>query len=232
MNWAILVAAGRSRRLGFDKLSAPLAGRPVLAHALAAFEACHAVDRIVVVTATDRVAPVRRLAEAEGIRKLDEVVVGGAERMDSVWNGLAHAADRGAEIVAVHDAARPLVRPEVVAAAVALAEKHGAAAVARPVADTLKRADARPVVTGSVDREGLWAMETPQVFRCGLLADAYRAVRAAGDVVTDEVSAVQAVGGEVRLLAGDSPNLKITWPTDLALAEALLALRGAADGEA
>jgi 2-C-methyl-D-erythritol 4-phosphate cytidylyltransferase len=219
---AILVAAGRSQRMGFDKLLVELAGRPVFMHSLDRFEQCPAISEMVLVLHPERRDHVRTLLERAGnYAKLRRIVDGGSERHLSVWAGL-QAVDGAADFVAVHDAARPLVSSETIGFAIAAVTDAGAVALAAPVVETLKRAGKENVVTGSVDRQGLWAMQTPQIFRRDWLMAGYRSVLAKGEAVTDEVSAVQALGYPVRLLETPDWNLKITFPRDLAVAEGLL----------
>lgn len=219
---AILVAAGRSQRMGFDKLLVDLAGRPVLLHSLARFEQCPAISEMVLVLHPEKRDQVRALLERTGnFAKLCRIVDGGSERHLSVWAGLQAIHD-AADFVAVHDAARPLVSSETIDFAIEAAADTGAVALAAPVVETLKRAGKGNLVTGSVDRQGLWAMQTPQVFRKDWLLAAYRTVLAQGEAVTDEVSAVQALGYPVRLLENPDWNLKITFPRDLVVAEGLL----------
>jgi 2-C-methyl-D-erythritol 4-phosphate cytidylyltransferase len=212
---AVIVAAGSSRRAGFDKLAAPLAGLPVLRRCVDAFVAAGAAAVVVVcpegrwvetgVAAADFPVPVSR-------------VDGGAERQDSVAAGLA-ALPVGTRMVAVHDGARPLITPQGIAACLAAAEETGAATCAHPVVDTLKRADAAgKSLPEKVSREHLWGMETPQIFRLELLLQAYQYVKENALVVTDEVSAVEALGVPTQLVQGGA-NLKITLPGDLELAE-------------
>ncbi len=212
---AVIVAAGSSRRAGFDKLSALLDGVPVLRRSVDAFVAAGAAAVVVVCpesrwveTGLDTAAfpvPVSR-------------VEGGVERQDSVAAGLA-ALPATTCMVAVHDGARPLITPEGIRTCLAAAEECGAAACAHPVVDTLKRADASGCsLPEKVSREGLWGMETPQIFRLELLRQSYEYVKEHALVVTDEVSAVEALGVPTRLVAGPV-NLKITLPGDLELAE-------------
>lgn len=226
---AIIVAAGSSRRMGFDKLAAPLAGRPVLECAVRALARCTEIAEIVLVTSPDRWAAAEAWVAAvtDATRVPVRFAPGGAERHDSVAAGLA-ALDSATTLVAVHDGARPLVSTDDLRRVIAEARATGAASLARPVVETLKRADATGWVTTSVDRDGLWAMETPQVFEVGLLLQAYAAARARGQTLTDEVSAVQAAGRSVRLVASTSLNLKITHPQDLALAEAWMRTKATA----
>lgn len=215
MTSAIIVAAGSSRRMGFDKLFAPLASRPVIAHSLQTFLDHPQIGEVVVVgspQSRDRLA-----ALSSRVRVVD----GGAERSDSVWNGL-QALSPQCEFVAIHDGARPLIHPDSITAGLRSAREHGAAALAKPVTDTVKRADATGRVTGSVDRAGLWAMETPQCFRLELLRSAWETARGSRRSFTDEVSILEEAGHPVFLVENPHPNPKITFPRDLALAEKLL----------
>lgn len=212
---AVIVAAGSSRRAGFDKLAAPLAGVPVLRRSVDAFVAAGAATVVVVCPESRWVETGLSAGEfAVPVLRVD----GGAERQDSVEAGLA-ALPAGTRMVAVHDGARPLITPAGIRACLAAAEKTGAAACAHPVVDTLKRADAQGCsLPEKVDRAGLWGMETPQIFRLDLLQRAYELVRTRNLVVTDEVSALEALGVATQLVPGDA-NLKITLPGDLELAE-------------
>ena len=220
---AILVAAGSSRRMGFDKLTADLAGKPVAVHSLLAFEACPSVERIVLVVRQERIAEFEALCRKFEISKLVSLVPGGAERHLSVWNGIQAAQSR--DYLAVHDAARPLITPAAIEACLTKAKHHGASACAAPVADTLKRASADGVVTGGVERDHLWAMQTPQIFQAELLERAYQQILRTKEAVTDEVSAVQRLGVSVVLTRIDEPNFKITHPRDLDLAQLVLQSR-------
>ncbi len=218
---AVIVAGGSSQRMGFDKLLAPLNGRPVVAHSIAAFERTESVTDIVLVGRAERLSDYEKMVASEGFKKVLAVIPGGVRRQDSVRRGLAQLKS-AAEFVAVHDAARPLVSPELIEQIFQLARIHGGAASAAPVIDTLKRVDRDRFVTGGVERADLFAVQTPQIFRRDLLEKAYRAVFEAGIEITDEISAVEQVEGKVALLPNESPNFKITYPADLALAEYLL----------
>lgn len=212
---AVIVAAGSSRRAGFDKLAAPLAGVPVLRRSVQAFvdAGCSAV---VVVCPESRWEETGLAAEPYPIPVLR--VDGGAERQDSVAAGLA-ALPEGTRLVAVHDGARPLITPAGIEACRAAAEQTGAATCAHPIVDTLKRADAEAnSLPEKVSRDCLWGMETPQIFDMQLLQRAYAEVKRSGAVVTDEVSAVECLGVPTRLVQVGT-NMKITLPGDLELAE-------------
>jgi 2-C-methyl-D-erythritol 4-phosphate cytidylyltransferase len=225
---AILVAGGSSQRMGFDKLFAVISGEPVITHPIRAFERATSVGEIVVVAREDRHDEIRKLSRDRGFKKIRAIVPGGERRQDSVRAGL-YRIDRGAKYVAVHDAARPLITPEQIERAFAQCRVHGAAALAQPVNDTLKRADADLLVVGSVDRRRLYAMQTPQIFERKLIEDAYRAVYAENILVTDEVSAIERLGYKVALVLNDDFNLKITYPRDLPVADFIICDR-AKDG--
>jgi 2-C-methyl-D-erythritol 4-phosphate cytidylyltransferase len=220
---AIVVAAGRGTRMGApDKVLLPLAGRPALAWSLRAAAAAASVDAIVVVhgehTGARIAALVRQMATTKPVR----LVAGGDRRQDSVANGLAAAAvDLWATVVAVHDGARPLATPAMFDAVLDAAERHGAAIVATPIVDTLKRV-ADGMVVETVPRDGLWAAQTPQAFSVGRLADALDEGDRRGLTVTDEAALFEALGWPVAIAPGDPANLKLTHPGDIPVLEALL----------
>ncbi len=215
--------------MGFDKIFTLLHGKPVLYWSLAAFQNCENIDEILVVTREELIADVEKLVRAEKLTKVRSVVAGGAERHLSVWNGLKAVKSEGSQYVAIHDGARPLVTPKLISDCIELAKKHGSACCAAPVPDTVKRASYEQLVTESVERENLWAMQTPQVFSSALILQAYAALMARNELVTDEVSAVQKLGKRVALLRNDDYNFKITFPRDLPLAEQVLDIRAGKD---
>jgi 2-C-methyl-D-erythritol 4-phosphate cytidylyltransferase len=221
---AIIVAAGSSRRMGFDKLFAIIAGRPVISHAINAFEQANSIAEIIVVAGEDRHDEIRKISRDESVKKVRSIIIGGERRQDSVRAALDRL-DNEATYVAVHDAARPLVTPEQIERVFERCRMDGAAALAEPISDTLKRADVDLTVTASVDRHQLYAMQTPQIFERALIEEAYRAVFANKVSVTDEVSAVERLGRKVFLVSTEDFNFKITYPRDLALAEFVLKQR-------
>jgi 2-C-methyl-D-erythritol 4-phosphate cytidylyltransferase len=223
---AVIVAAGSSTRMGAAhgarKPLLPLAGRTVIEHACAAFDALPCVREIVVVAHADDVGRLRELSAASpALRKLRAVVPGGEQRPDSVRAGLA-ACDPASALVAVHDAARPLVTPDIVERALRAAARHGAALVAVPVADTLKAAPDGERAASTVDRSALWCAQTPQVFRLELLRALAERAAAEGFRPTDESALHERYVGPVALVRGSAENLKITTPEDLRLAAAIL----------
>ncbi len=217
----VVVAAGASRRMGgMDKLQLPLAGRPLLAWTLDAVAAARSVRQLIVVVAPGRVRDVR---QQPWLRRLDAQVVEGRDRRQgSVAAGVEAAA---AEVVLVHDGARPLVTPKLVDAVAAAAARHGAAIPVVPVVESLRCVDGERVV-GSVERDGVYAAQTPQGARRELLLEAFAANDPAGPrTFTDEAAFLQASGIPVTTVPGEASNLKVTLPADAEIANALLAAR-------
>jgi 2-C-methyl-D-erythritol 4-phosphate cytidylyltransferase len=220
---AIIVAAGSSERMGFDKLFALVSGKPVIAHTIAAFERTSCVDEIILVGRADSLGELRKIIGQP--TRVKEIIAGGAERSDSVRAGLDHVNPKS-DFIAVHDAARPMVTPEKITRVLEVCRTSGgAAALAEPINDTLKRADADFAVRESVDRDGVYAMQTPQVFARDLLEEAYRLLAKKNISVTDEVSAVELLGRKVVLVPNHDFNFKITYPRDLPMAEFVLRQR-------
>ena len=218
---AVIVAAGSSQRMGGqNKLLLPLAGAPVLAHTLRAFEKCAAVRDIVLVCREQDILPYTELARSYGVGKLRTVTRGGDSRTASVLAGL-RAAPADAALVAVHDGARPLVSEAVITEAVCAAAEHGAAAPVVPVKDSIKRI-ADGTIAADVPRGTLAAVQTPQVFRRELLLRALEDAARSGRSFTDDCAAVEAMGQAVQATHGSYENIKITTPEDILVAQALL----------
>jgi 2-C-methyl-D-erythritol 4-phosphate cytidylyltransferase len=214
---AVIVAAGESRRMdGIDKVFAPLGGKPALAHVLDAFDSCNSIDQIVVVVSKANVERCRELIAKEGLSKSIEVGVGGRRRQDSVAAGLKHL--KNCDWVVIHDGARPLVTKDLIERGLEAARETGAAVAAVPVTDTIKIADDDRTVLETPVRQNLWAAQTPQVFRFGLISEAYK--EAKGEV-TDDASLVEQLGYKVKLYLGAYDNIKITTNYDLLMAEIL-----------
>ncbi len=225
---ALVLAAGRGERLGrgTPKAFVPLAGRPLLLHALAAMAAVPAIERVVPVIARADLERWERLApELAAIPKLAAPAFGGAERQDSVRAGLA-ALGPETRWVAVHDAARPFVRPAAVGRVLEAARAGGAAILAVPVSDTIKRVRAGRVVE-TPPRPECWAAQTPQVFRVELLREALAKASAEGRTGTDDAQLVEWLGVAVAVALGDPDNWKLTLPEDLAAAEERLRVSAA-----
>jgi 2-C-methyl-D-erythritol 4-phosphate cytidylyltransferase len=213
---AVIVAAGESQRMnGIDKVLAPLAGRPVLAYVLSAFDQCKSIGQIVLVVNEKSLEACQKLTAK--LSTPTDVCIGGKRRQDSVAAGLKQLKD--CDWVVIHDGARPLVTKELIEAGLEAAKETGAAVAAVPVTDTIKVADESRTVLGTPPRQNLWAVQTPQVFRFDIITKAYQ--RAEGEA-TDDAALAERAGFKVKLYTGAYDNIKITTAHDLVIAEALL----------
>lgn len=217
---AVVVAAGSSVRMGMDKLMLPLGDIPVIVRAARAFQEAPSVGEIVVVTREDLVIPIGQLCQEFGLSKVVKVVRGGETRTHSVRLGTLEVS-RGAELIAIHDGARPLVSVDVIERAIEQAGNTGAAAPAVPVKDTVKVVSGN-LVESTPDRSTLRAVQTPQVFEASLIRAALQKALDDGAELTDDCAAVERLGMKVVLTEGDERNIKLTTPTDLLLAESIL----------
>ena len=215
---AVIVAAGRSTRMGgVDKTFAPILGVPLVAHTLDRFESSPLVDEIVLVLAEDSLDRGRKLVQERGYRKVAHVCSGSRRRQDSVRNGLEQLS--ACDWVIVHDGARPCLDEAMLQRGLAAAADCGSAVAGVPVKDTIKLVSPDQMVSETLDRSRLWATQTPQVFRYGLLLEAHRAwtENAAGDV-TDDAAMVEALGHPVKMFRGSDQNIKVTAAEDLVIA--------------
>lgn len=220
---ALVAAAGSSSRMGgINKLLEPLDGIPVLVRTLTALERAQRVDSIVIATREEDLITVSHLCKTYGITKCKKVIRGGEDREHSVLLA-ALEAEPDTELLAVQDGARPLVSPALIDRVIEAAQRCGAAAPAVPVKDTVKTVREDGAVEETLERSRLRAVQTPQVFEASLLKAALQAALEEGAALTDDCSAVERLGKVVYLIEGEETNLKITTPTDLILAEALLA---------
>jgi len=220
---AIIVAAGLGKRFGpeADKLFLEVAGRPVVGHTWARFDASDVIDEVVLVVRSGMEPSFRDIAATLGLRKPWKLAVGGRERQESVWNGV-EAVNARVELVAIQDGARPCTSDDVIRATVAAAAETGAAVAAQRVTDTIKESGDGRVIDRTVDRSRLWAVQTPQAFRVAVIRRALEAVRARGMLVTDDTAACELVGQPVRLVESRVPNPKVTYPGDLPYLRTLL----------
>ena len=218
---AIIPAAGRGKRIGASvpKQFLEIQGRPLLHHTLTVFASCKLIDYVVLVMPPTDVDEMGEdwLNKYEIVRK---VVVGGEQRQDSVYNGFS-SLEEGTDIVVVHDGVRPFTTPQMITATVEAAQQHGAAITAIPVSDTVKQA-ADGFVKQTVSRDGLWRVQTPQAFQCGLLQQAFKKAKKDSYYGTDEGSLVEYLGERVKIVPGSELNIKITRKEDLVLGESLL----------
>ena len=216
---AVIVAAGTASRMGgIDKVMAELGGEPMIVRSVRAFQNCDVIREIVVVTRPDLIPKITDLCA--GFSKVKAVVAGGADRPESVENGLNALSD-SVRLAAIHDGARPLITNEVIDRAVRTAHSYGAAAPGIPVKDTVKQVQGG-MVANTPDRSALRAIQTPQVFDADLLRGALKNARKKQIPITDDCSAVEQLGMSVRIVEGDERNIKVTTPMDLKIAALLL----------
>ena len=216
---AVIVAAGNASRMGgIDKVMAPLGGEPMLVHTVRAFQHSDVIGEIVIVTRQDLLEQVKALCS--GFDKVSCVVEGGKDRKASVSAGL-DALSKKVKLAAIHDGARPLITTQVIERTVRAANTYAAAAPAVPVKDTIKSVQGG-VVLETPDRSKLQAVQTPQVFDLELLLAALKNANETGLSITDDCSAMEAMGMSVKIVKGDERNIKITTPLDLKIAELFL----------
>lgn len=217
---AVIVAAGSSSRMqGTDKILASLDGEPLIAHTIRAFQESPVIHEIVVVTREELLSQLSRLCQQRGFDKVTMIVPGGETRVHSVMKGLDQVS-KDVDLAAIHDGARPFVTQQIIEQTVRKAWSFHAAAPAVPVKDTIKAAENR-IVTDTPDRSRLFAIQTPQVFDFDLLRGALQKALDEKLPITDDCSAVEALGMSVYLTDGSDENIKVTTPTDLILAEAI-----------
>jgi 2-C-methyl-D-erythritol 4-phosphate cytidylyltransferase len=220
----IIPAAGQGKRMraGKNKVLLQLIEMPILIHTLRVFESDEACEGIILAISAGDQEHFSSLLKEYRIKKVTALVVGGKERQHSVYNGLQAAKDEG--IVLVHDAARPFITSRVIHELVAVAKQDGAAVVAVPVKDTIKKVDQFEVVE-TIERSSLWAIQTPQAFRVSLLKEAHDLAAAQQFLGTDEASLVERLKVPVKIVEGDYNNIKLTTPEDLYFAEAIIKQR-------
>lgn len=218
----IIPAGGRGLRLGgsIPKQFLLLKGKSILQRSIEAFESIALVGEIIVVVPEDQVRRTEQLIMKSKLRKILHVVVGGSERQHSVRNGLL-SFDVEPEIVLVHDAVRPLITGDVIRKVIRETKKHGAAVVGVRVKDTIKRAE-NGFYQKTLDRQNLWAVQTPQGFRYEILRHALTAAQRSGFLGTDDASLVERLRIPVKIVQGDYHNIKITTLDDLKLAKLIL----------
>ncbi|MBT8339539.1 MAG: 2-C-methyl-D-erythritol 4-phosphate cytidylyltransferase [Desulfatitalea sp.] len=226
MNHALIVAAGQGVRMGgkTPKQFLTMAGKPILAHTLAAFDAHEDVDRITLCVPAELIGFCRRqILNKIDLRADIRLASGGPRRQDSVHNGLQTMPEDG--IVLIHDGVRPLVTHKLIDACLKGAQTWDACIPVMPVTDTLKRIDDQARIVETVSRQGMVAAQTPQAFTLSLIKNAYKTAQEKGWQATDDASIVERLGRPVHTIAGLPDNIKITTPADLARAEVLLVLK-------
>jgi 2-C-methyl-D-erythritol 4-phosphate cytidylyltransferase len=224
--YAVIAAAGQSTRMGskISKQFLPLLDVPAVVWTLKAFDHASTVEKVVVVCREEDMEQMKQCIGQYQIQKVTAVVPGGNSRQESVSAGV-RALPQDAEIIAVHDGARPLVRPEEIDACVQDAVLTGASALGTPLKDTIKRIDSKQCVLSTPAREGLWAVQTPQVFRLDLYRRALKKAKMDGKDYTDDCQLVEQLGIRVHLCKGSYENIKLTTEEDLVIAQAILEQR-------
>lgn len=220
---AILLAAGKGKRFktGISKPLFEINARPILIYSLKVLSDHPCIkDIIVVVNSSNREQIITRIKKYR-VNKIKEVVLGGRRRQDSVSNALKFI-NKNTRLVLIHDAARPFIAKEIITAVINKAKRQGAAIVGVPLKATVKECS-KFLVLRTIDRDGLWEIQTPQVFKKDLILKAYQRF---GDIdVTDDASVVERLGHKVAVVMGSQDNIKITTGEDIALAQAILSLR-------
>jgi len=220
---AIVPAAGKAVRMGVgrNKVLIHVAGEPILSWVLKALCATGFIKRLIICVREDEQEDVLHIAEQHYSSIEIALVVGGSERQESVYNALKAIGSEDGYVV-VHDAARPLVTPQLVSKVVEAAIEHGAATAAIPCTDTVKEADAGGFVLRTLSRQNLYLVQTPQAFSCKLLIRAHERAKKVGLLSTDDAALVEAIGAKVKLVAGDPCNIKVTEKNDLLIVESFL----------
>jgi len=219
----VIPAAGQGVRLGsrLAKAFVPLAGKPLILHALQVFQASPRVGWIAIAARREDRARMQRLVRAHRLAKVCAIVQGGASRAESVARAAAALPAQAGWIV-IHDAARPLLTPQLLARLLRQARRHGAAVCGLPASVTIKSVDQDQTVRLTLDREGLWLIQTPQVIRRDWLSQALARVNGSLAQMPDDASLLEWAGFPVRVVPGEARNIKVTTPEDLVMAEALL----------
>lgn len=224
MNTAIIVAAGSGTRFGAEtpKQFLEILGKPLIVHTILRFELCPEINEIILVLPGAEIENFRQLSGKFDLKKLSKTIAGGNTRAESVWNGLNAIAAQTAEIIAVHDGARPLVSVEEISETVKKAQNSGAACLVSAATDTIKEIDAAGKIVRTIDRSILRRALTPQCFRYDVLRHAFENVDLNESAATDECFLVEKLGYKISIVEGSARNIKITYPEDLILAESLL----------
>lgn len=222
MNTAIIVAAGAGKRFGGDtpKQFLEINGKPLVIHTIKRFEDCSDIDEIFLVLSASEIGSFAKLVGKFDLKKISKIITGGATRAESVRNGLLAIDEGQAEIVAVHDGARPLVTVEEISRTIAKARETGAACLVAPVTDTIKEISGGRI-TKTIDRSNLRRALTPQCFRYEILKKAFRE-NDIHEAATDECTLVEKIGVEISIVEGSAKNIKITHPEDFTVAEIFL----------
>lgn len=228
MNFAIIVAAGKSNRMkkNVNKIFLPLLNKPMIYHTIKNFQNCDLIDRIVVVTQKNDIKKINEIKEKYELGKMKNVVEGGKERQDSAYNGLISIKNaKNDDIVVVHNGSNPLINEDEITNCINAAKKHGAAVAGFQLKDTIKKIKS-DFVENTIDRKDIYQIQTPQAIKYGLFVEAFRNAKNKNLKVTDDVSLVEALGKKVKIVPCSYENIKITTEDDLKIAEGILMRRG------
>lgn len=218
----IIAAGGKGSRMGYkeNKVFMNLCGKEIILHTIEAFEKNSDVDEIIVVTGQDEHMRVAEIAK--GISKMHAVTTGGKTRQESVYNGLGFSTG---DIILIHDGARALIGQEEISKTINAAKEYGAAAVGVPCKDTLKSADKDRFITGTIDRDKTFLIQTPQAFKRDIIFNAHNKALENGIDATDDCALVEMCGGRIKIVTGQYDNIKLTTPEDIEVAEKILEKR-------
>lgn len=223
----IIAAAGKGKRMGkgYNKQYILLGDKPIVAHTIEVFENMDLIDEIILVVGKGETGSAEKdIIYKYNFKKVVKIVEGGAERGDSVYNGLK-SVNTNCDMVLVHDGVRPFIAENIIEKSIETAKDAGACAVAVRVKDTIKVVKKNMEVDYTPDRDALWAVQTPQTFRYRLLLEAYEKLRGGSLRVTDDAMLIERLGHAVKIIEGDYENIKITTPEDLILGEGILKKR-------
>lgn len=227
MNFVIIVAAGKSKRMmkNINKVFLPLSDNPMICYTIKAFQNCSLIDEMIVVTQKNDIKKINEIKEQCNFDKIKKIVVGGEERQDSVYNGLMSIKNaKNDDIVVVHNGSNPLVKESEIIECINAAKKYGAAAAGFSLKDTIKKIN-EDFVEKTIDRKNIYQVQTPQAIKYGLFVEAFNNAKKKKLKVTDDVSLVEALGKKVKIVPCSYENIKITAQDDIAIAEGILMKR-------
>ncbi len=218
---AVIPAAGAGKRMNLKKQFLEINGKPLLSITVSVFEDCQSIDDIIVVAARDDIEAVKEMLKS--FRKIRDIVEGGPERQDSVYNGLKDISkESDDDLVVIHDGARPLITKEIISKAVTEAKVSKAVVVGVPAKDTIKTVTPDNMTLETLDRGSLWLVQTPQVFQLSIIKQAYERAQKINYRATDDSKLVERMGIPVKMIMGSYDNIKITTIEDVAIAESIL----------
>ena len=227
MNFVIIVAAGKSKRMksSTNKVFLPLLNKPMIYYTIKSFQDCNLIDEIIVVTQKNDIKKINEIKQKYNFNKIKDIVVGGKERQDSVYNGLISIKNaKKDDIVVVHNGSNPLVKENEIISCINTAKQYGAAVVGFQLKDTIKKIN-KNIVKETIARTNIYQVQTPQAIKYGLFMDSFKNAKKKNLKVTDDVSLVEALGKRVKIVSCSYENIKVTTQDDLKIAEGILMKR-------